>query len=73
MPGLNQTGPMGEGPRTGRKMGVCGNSRRAEDVSPEGVPFGTGRGMRRGCGMGPGRGMGSGRGMGRRRGMGNNG
>ena len=25
MPGLNQTGPMGQGPMTGRKMGRCSN------------------------------------------------
>ena len=25
MPGLNQTGPMGQGPMTGRRMGRCTN------------------------------------------------
>lgn len=25
MPGLNQTGPTGQGPLTGRRMGNCGN------------------------------------------------
>lgn len=25
MPGLNQTGPMGQGPMTGRRMGRCSN------------------------------------------------
>lgn len=67
MPGLNQTGPFGEGARTGRKMGICRSSRRTESDSPEDFPFAPGRGMRRG------RGMGLGRGMGRRRGIGNNG
>ena len=27
MPGLDQTGPQGQGPRTGRKRGRCGNGR----------------------------------------------
>ena len=26
MPGFNQTGPMGQGPMTGRRMGRCTNS-----------------------------------------------
>jgi len=26
MPGLNQTGPAGQGPMTGRRMGRCANS-----------------------------------------------
>lgn len=25
MPGFNQTGPMGQGPKTGRRMGRCTN------------------------------------------------
>ena len=47
MPGRNRTGPMGQGPMTGRAMGSC-----ADDAAP-GIG-GFGRGM--GCGMGRGRG-----------------
>jgi len=28
MPKLNKTGPMGQGPRTGREMGVCNGAMR---------------------------------------------
>jgi hypothetical protein len=68
MPGLNQTGPMGQGPMTGRRMGRCANSRtnlknqtaaskpNADENSPEDLQdrgFGAGRGRRqRGFGMG---------------------
>ncbi len=49
MPGRDQTGPMGEGARTGRQMGICGDS----DVQGyAGAPMGRfvrgGRGRRRG-------------------------
>ncbi len=49
MPGRNQTGPAGQGPMTGRKMGVCG---------------GRGNGAGRGIGIGRGVGRGRGRGHG---------
>jgi len=47
MPGFDSTGPLGEGPRTGRAMGRCRG--------------GSGL-MERGCGMGRGMGMCRGRG-----------
>ncbi|MGD9977062.1 MAG: DUF5320 domain-containing protein [Bacteroidales bacterium] len=67
MPGYNQTGPLGQGPMTGRKMGRCTNfganrknvSNKTENNSTENsmeIPFGKGRGM--GYGRGFGRGLG---------------
>ena len=53
MPGLNQTGPAGQGPRTGRGMGVCGTGETAADVGFYGN-WGAGRGMRYGRGFGRG-------------------
>ena len=47
MPGLDKTGPMGQGPLTGRGMGPCGSGRGM------GTRMGFGRG--RGCGRGLGR------------------
>ncbi|MBP7496267.1 MAG: DUF5320 domain-containing protein [Bacteroidales bacterium] len=73
MPGLNQTGPSGQGPMTGRRMGRCtnygANLRPNEDNAPyinETQPdFFQGKGMGYGRGMGFGRGRGfRGRGMG---------
>jgi hypothetical protein len=68
MPGLDQTGPMGQGSMTGRRMGRCTNSGgrpRNENQAPEGDQRtdqagnfpgrGLGLGWRRGAG---GRGMG---------------
>lgn len=61
MPGFNQTGPMGQGPMTGRRMGRCtnyGTGRRAPQDQPnesEGTApgwFGIGRGRMGGRGMG---------------------
>ncbi len=81
MPGLNGTGPMGQGPRTGRGMGNCqpannvdadvnvNETVQANTAAPPtfwGLGRGMGRGRGMGCGMGRGRGMG--RGMGRGRG-----
>ena len=76
MPGGNQTGSMGQGPRTGRGMGDCAETSRSEDTNaaPErgcmanpwqGVGRGRGRGQG-GIGMGFGRGCGRGFGMGRK-------
>jgi hypothetical protein len=62
MPAGDRTGPMGQGPVTGRKLGYC-----AGFDSP-GFTKGMGAGMGRGGGMG--RGMGYGRGMGRAAGFG---
>jgi len=80
MPGFNQTGPMGQGPMTGRRMGRCNNletnlenqtvesKENANGNIPEnfqGRGFGFGRGRGGQCfGMGRGRG-GQGFGMGR--------
>lgn len=61
MPGRNRTGPQGQGARTGRGLGDCGETA----VNPEGAGFGRGRGMGGGGGMGRGRGQGRGRGFGR--------
>ncbi len=64
MPGLDQTGPMGEGPRTGRSLGICPPVGPLGDVAPV---YGVGRGgLPRGGGRG--RCFGGGRGLGRGRG-----
>ncbi|WP_457571626.1 DUF5320 domain-containing protein [Desulfovulcanus sp.] len=55
MPGFDGTGPMGQGPMTGRGLGRC-------------TGFAGGGGFRRGFGLGMGRGFG--RGLGRRFGWG---
>jgi hypothetical protein len=60
MPGGDRTGPLGEGPGTGRQMGDCSPQRVEQPGTP--VP-GLGRGLGRGAGLG--RGMGAGRGFGR--------
>ncbi len=52
MPGINGTGPAGQGPMTGRGAGYCGNA----DWAP-------GQGFGRGFGCGRGRQMGQGRGQ----------
>lgn len=74
MPGLNHTGPLGQGPMTGRKMGKCTDFGAKSKISESGnsdnqnyVTYRNGRGLGLGrgrCGQGLGRG--SGRGMGRR-------
>lgn len=79
MPGLDRTGPMGQGSQTGRKEGKCNNENQTiEEELPRGR--GLGRGFRnrqgfgnedlesvkgRGLGRGPGKGMGRGLGRGR--------
>lgn len=76
MPGLNQTGPMGQGSMTGRRMGRCTNfgagrknqtapeNENSGNPNPEQFPEqGFGRGFGRGMGKGMGR-NGGGRGMG---------
>lgn len=69
MPGFNQTGPMGQGPKIGRRMGRCTNlgtqlnppsttaKENSEEILPENF---SGRGL----GLGRGRG-GRGKGLGR--------
>lgn len=69
MSGLNQSGPMGQGPMTGRKMGRCTNSgtsvkeKTTESTGEAEVPSSENV---HGRGQGPGRGgAGKGRGLGR--------
>lgn len=50
MPANNGTGPMGQGPKTGRGLGKCSGNKTADVVNYPGR--GTGRGMGRGRGMG---------------------
>lgn len=52
MPGFDGTGPMGQGPMTGRGMGYCGPAQGGTPGRPLGL------GMRRGFGGGRGRGRG---------------
>lgn len=65
MPGRDQTGPMGQGPQTGRGLGVCAETPASSfgNVMP-GRGMGYGRGFGRGAGMGRGIGRGYGRGFG---------
>jgi len=76
MPGRDKSGPLGQGPGTGRGVGLCAtpnNDANTNNVAP-GAGRGFGRrgngGAGRGAGNGAGRGMGNGagRGMGRRSG-----
>ena len=62
MPGLNKTGPSGQGPLTGRRMGQCAGN----ENDNTGFGRGMGRGSRGGRfgGGGRGQGQGSGRGFG---------
>ncbi|OAG28741.1 DUF5320 domain-containing protein [Thermodesulfatator autotrophicus] len=61
MPGLDRTGPWGEGPMTGRGLGLCTpEGRELLARGPWGRGFGWGRGWRRGRGFGWGRGWGRG-------------
>ncbi len=59
MPNEDETGPRGQGPLTGRKLGTC-NGANGNPNSPR-LGLGGGRGMR----VGPRDGRGDGRGMGR--------
>lgn len=55
MPGRNGTGPMGQGPMTGKGMGYCVvDGQTAMDAGQKsfGMGRGTGRGRGRGFGMG---------------------
>jgi hypothetical protein len=70
MPGFNQTGPMGQGPMTGRRMGRCANyganlknqtNDESEDSNKPNADNMAERGWGWGRGMG---GRGRGRGMG---------
>ncbi|MDD9301264.1 MAG: DUF5320 domain-containing protein [Desulfobacter sp.] len=67
MPGLNQRGPQGQGPMTGRGQGVCQNQGAGQGFARGGFAgqgFQGGRGGKRGCGRGLGRGFGPGLGQG---------
>ncbi|MBG0775486.1 MAG: DUF5320 domain-containing protein [Desulfovibrionaceae bacterium] len=78
MPGMNGSGPLGQGPRTGRGMGRCGVNVQPDAPMDEAMNAQPGVGMGMGRGLGPcGGGMrngrcGAGRNMnqGRGRGMG---
>ena len=64
MPGGNRTGPMGQGPKTGRGLGYCGDRDEPGSTTAPGRRgfFGGGGG---GFGRGRGGGFGGGRGFGR--------
>ena len=69
MPGLDQTGPVGQGPMTGRRMGRCtnlgANVKRTEETPSGGQEFNPEDNFPgRGFGFGWRRGRGRGRGMG---------
>lgn len=72
MPNFDQTGPMGQGPLTGRRRGRCRDSQTQQTVQSEEsneIIYGLGRGgRRRGSGLGNrlGTRKGDGRGFGRR-------
>lgn len=53
MPGGNRTGPHGDGPMTGRRMGYCvSNNNPGSENFPGGYGYGFGRGRGFGRGMG---------------------
>ena len=65
MPGLDRTGPMGQGPMTGQKLGKCGKLKGAQSSGRLGSASGkrgavtaAGRGGRKGRGRGNGQGRG---------------
>lgn len=64
MPGGYRTGPSGQGPLTGRRMGYCAGEDRLGDMYNSGYGYGRGRGKGLGLGRGLRRGFGPGRGMG---------
>ncbi|MBN2480465.1 MAG: DUF5320 domain-containing protein [Bacteroidales bacterium] len=68
MPQGDRTGPMGQGPRTGRGLGFCSGYDTPGYTKGPGIGmsqgFGFGRGFGGGFGRGFGRGMGRGRGYG---------
>ncbi|MFZ6015479.1 MAG: DUF5320 family protein [Patescibacteria group bacterium] len=65
MPNYDGTGPQGQGPGTGQRMGNCGQptAPRLQGSGKSNNGRGTGRGQ--GQGLGRGRGRGIGRGLGR--------
>jgi len=65
MPGFDRSGPMGAGPMTGGRRGLCNPANTEYDTRIDGM-FGFGRGMRRGRGFRGGFGRGMDRAFGRR-------
>lgn len=61
MPGFDRSGPLGEGPMTGGKRGLCGSARKVGYSAYAGrgfcYGFPRGRGFGRGVGLGRGRGF----------------
>lgn len=72
MPGLDRTGPEGQGSRTGRQMGKCSKSKNSTSGQEPQMGRGLGRGMGRGAGQAAGRASKQGRGRGLGRGPGRN-
>lgn len=66
MPKGDKTGPEGNGPKTGRKQGLCSGNDKPGFESTEVPRQGMGRGLKDGNGQGPKNGNGRGRGQGRR-------
>ena len=68
MPGFDRTGPEGQGPQSGRKMGKCNpdNQETTAKTDSEEIFTDSRRRPGRGRGRGLGRGRGNGNGMGRR-------
>lgn len=64
MPAGDKTGPMGQGPMTGRAAGYCVGNSAPGCMNSVGGRGRRRRGMGQGGGRGMGRGMGGGRGMG---------
>lgn len=58
MPGLNRSGPMGAGPMTGGRRGLCGRTGAAANLPAYEGGYGRGMGFRRGFGRGRGYGFG---------------
>ncbi len=59
MPRGNRTGPAGDGPRTGRSLGICSGYDIPGFMQPgPGMGFGRGLGFRHGAGPGSGWGLG---------------
>jgi len=64
MPGGDRTGPLGQGPMTGRGAGFCAGSQAPGFAIPRGIGYGRGIGLGRSVGRGFGRGYrGRGRGF----------
>jgi len=72
MPGIDRTGPEGQGSRTGRQMGKCSNSENSTSGQEPQMGQGLGRGMGRGAGRAADRASRQGTGMGLGRGPGRN-